>query len=493
MKDVAIFALTTGGLVQIQRITHERAPLSMMVVGRGSERLSISDRYDDFVYPGGGPVERFFGPFPKGGFRLEVSDPINSGDSWQLAAFMAHAVLADEACHLCRDVDEADTILCLTGLVDFDGLVGGVGHIPEKLHAARSKLNEWQAAGRSPIIVVPSGPDHERALAADITEGISVLAGINVADLGRDFGIPFGQGEIAAVEAVQPQPKRRRPGELVLMALVLAVGAYVFLSQPEPAPPPVKVARETPPPEKPPEIKPTVVKPPVAKPPPVKSSTVIPAVEKPAIPLAPAIKLPEPNIQVSAPPKPNPPIPKARRTPPVQELFTPKPTIPKPTRPKAVAAPPTTQPPPPPNPVSLAVLERHAPHGYQCEHVYFGKAQADVLAVPLLGPQQAKPSEGLSLCGLLLRMELGEMPVYAMVKVEMLQGRMVGTRHPPSDLSGRRLVKGRRDWSIDLPFLGTGPVRYRLTLVTSTKPIRDDRPADGGELKTASLLHEISR
>ena len=65
MKDVAIFALTTGGLVQIQRITHERAPLSMMVVGRGSERLSISDRYDDFVYPGGGPVERFFGPFPK--------------------------------------------------------------------------------------------------------------------------------------------------------------------------------------------------------------------------------------------------------------------------------------------------------------------------------------------------------------------------------------------------------------------------------------------
>lgn len=75
MTAFAIFALTTAGPVQIQRISRERAPLSMMVLGRGSERLAISDRYDDFVYPGGGPVEKFFGPFPEGGFRLEVSAP----------------------------------------------------------------------------------------------------------------------------------------------------------------------------------------------------------------------------------------------------------------------------------------------------------------------------------------------------------------------------------------------------------------------------------
>ena len=49
------------------------------------------------------------------------------GDSWQLAAFAAHAVLVADDCSLCREVEGPDSIVCLSGLVDLDGQVGGVG------------------------------------------------------------------------------------------------------------------------------------------------------------------------------------------------------------------------------------------------------------------------------------------------------------------------------------------------------------------------------
>ncbi len=49
------------------------------------------------------------------------------GDSWQLAAFVAHAVLVADDCSLCREVEGADLIVCLSSLVDLDGQAGDVG------------------------------------------------------------------------------------------------------------------------------------------------------------------------------------------------------------------------------------------------------------------------------------------------------------------------------------------------------------------------------
>ncbi|MDP6829874.1 MAG: hypothetical protein QF512_02835 [Alphaproteobacteria bacterium] len=438
MTAFAIFVMTTGGLVQIQRITRERAPLSMMVLGRGSERLPVSERYDDFVYPGGGPVERFLGPFPDGGFRLEVSGPIDSGDSWQLAAFIAHAVLAAEDCSLCREVEEADKIVCLTGLVDFDGAVGGVGHIPEKLHAVEARLREWVAGGVAPLLAVPRGADHERLLNADPPEGVPILAAANVGELCQHLGIALASVEPTS-EPVSGKPKRRWPYAALLF--VLAAGTVLLFSQtpsndvadikaPLPAP---KVVSISPPPPNP-EVKPD------AKPAP-----------KPRMPGNDAAKPSVSRQAVNAIPLPS--------------------KLP-----------------------ALGVIERHAPPGQGCAQIYFGQAEADTRPVPLAAPGRFKSSGGDSLCGILLRIELGGEELYAMVALDIEEGRLVGALRPPPDLSGRRLVTGRRDWALDLPHRirgDRGIVRYRLTLTISDRPIRAGQGEDAGQRRSISLRHEV--
>ena len=448
MTQIAIFILTTGGLVQIQRITRERAPLSMMVLGRGSERLAVSDRYDDFVYPGGGPVERFFGPFPEGGFRLEVSAPIDSGDSWQLAAFMAHAVLAAEDCTLCREADEAELIVCLTGLVDFDGHVGGVGHIPEKLQAAEPQLVEWSAGETAPLIVVPDGPDYERLLTIDPPAGASRRAA-NIGDVCKMIGVKPPAAAMVAPESVEPKSKSRRRWIWPLMAVIAAIAVLLLL-------PSEKITEVKPPPKvvkaAPPEPKPPVAAPRAKPPPKMRAAAKAPAVEQPS----------------------------------------PKPSVPK-TKPKPVTTardlvPPAKLP-------AIAVLERYAPAGQGCDQIYFGKARAVMHPVPVVEPGRFKASAGAGLCGVLLRIELGAEERYAQVNLEILEGRLVGALRPPGDLSGRRLVTGQRDWSLDLPHRGVGSVRYRLPLTTSQTPIRAGGAVnkEKGARRSISLLHEVLR
>ena len=150
----------------------------------------------------------------------------------------------------------------------------------------------------------------------------------------------------------------------------------------------------------------------------------------------------------------------------------------------------------PPPPVEakkprLSVWERHAPPDQVCTAVYFGRAQARLVPVPLAAPNRFKTSQADTLCGLLLRIELGEVETYATVNLETLAGRLVGIMHPPPLLSGRRLVTGRHDWPVDLPH-GTGEgVRYRLSLTTSTSLIRYRTQPETG--KTISLEHEVRR
>ncbi|MFP6775110.1 MAG: hypothetical protein VCE74_22685 [Alphaproteobacteria bacterium] len=454
MTAFAIFALTTAGPVQIQRISRERAPLSMMVLGRGSERLAISDRYDDFVYPGGGPVEKFFGPFPEGGFRLEVSAPIDSGDSWQLAAFMAHAVVGAGQHSLCREVAEAERILCLTGTVDYDGQIGVVGHIAEKMQALDSERGQWGDGPPTrpvePLVVVPRGEDFDHLAARDATPGLAVRGAGSVVKLCRELDIPLAPAGIAATDtppAIKPETPRRSGiwkwslSALVLLAAAIAVFSPESRRPPEQAPlPPPTAKREV------------AAKVPVT----------------PTTPVAPTTPV-TPPVTKAAAKKPAKADPPARKEPA-------KPAVPLTAEVK---------------PPRLGILERHAPEGQPCTAVYFGKAQAELRPVPVADGDRFKTSQGKRLCGLLLRIELGGEETYAVVNLETLSGRLVGALRPPPDLSGRRLVKGRPDWKLDLPHGSGEPVRYTLSLIVGPTAIRHNVQPAGG--RTISLHHEVQR
>ena len=119
---VGVYIGTTDGPVQIERISNEPVDLTEVFVGRDiSHPLPISDAYESFVQRGR-PVERLFGPFEFQAFRMDLSAPVNSGDSWQLAALVAHGLA--KASRLANSDDEPKEIVWLTGRVDADDRVG---------------------------------------------------------------------------------------------------------------------------------------------------------------------------------------------------------------------------------------------------------------------------------------------------------------------------------------------------------------------------------
>jgi hypothetical protein len=185
VSRIAVFVATTNGPVRIERITRERAPQSMVCLRRSSTVLPISAAYDSFVRYGSGVIEKTFGPFEDGAFRLDVSDPIETGESWQLGAFVAHA-LGDG---LAGVQDTADSIVWLTGQVDCDLAVGSVGHLAEKVHASREAISAWIALGRSVTMIVHDGADRDAVVAAGVPEGAGLVAVKTAADALRALGL----------------------------------------------------------------------------------------------------------------------------------------------------------------------------------------------------------------------------------------------------------------------------------------------------------------
>jgi hypothetical protein len=158
VTSYAVYVATTEGPVQIQRITREPAPRCAVCLGRTTKVLPISGAYDAFVRPPSGVIEREFGPFEPGAFRLDVSAPIGGGESWQLAFFVAHA-LAGEApagqSRLAGSEAEADAVLWFTGRVDHDLVVGAVDHVARKLQASGEAFERWRARGLPVTLFVP--------------------------------------------------------------------------------------------------------------------------------------------------------------------------------------------------------------------------------------------------------------------------------------------------------------------------------------------------
>lgn len=229
MKSTAIFVATTGGPVRITRITRERAPRSMVCLKRSSTVLPISGAYDGFVRLGSGVIEKFFGPFEDGAFRLDVSDVIDAGQSWQLGFVVAHALTASG--HYLAAEEEAQRVVWVTGEVDCDFAVGSVGHIAEKIHAARTALSSWIRAGREVILIVPEGQDHADAQAMGLPDGVRLLAVRSASEALKSLQIDLPENAPLTrnrVPAVRPAPKE--PTRWVASGLAAASVAAIALA-----------------------------------------------------------------------------------------------------------------------------------------------------------------------------------------------------------------------------------------------------------------------
>ncbi len=166
---IRVYVGTTEGPVAIERITREAAPNSAMCIERSTREATASAGYEAFVKQPSGVIERELGPYPPGAFRLDVSSDIGDGESWQLGVFVAHALAAEG--WLAEHHEDADAALWLTGEVANDLEVRPVGHVPDKLRAARAELEALVARSMPVTMIVPAANrDHlDRAeLAPDI-------------------------------------------------------------------------------------------------------------------------------------------------------------------------------------------------------------------------------------------------------------------------------------------------------------------------------------
>jgi len=84
---------TTAGPVEVLLLTEEDPAIgrSVACIGGGTQTADIDAAYNAFVARATGVVERLFG-HPC--YRLDVSDRIDAGSSWQLGVLTAHALRA---------------------------------------------------------------------------------------------------------------------------------------------------------------------------------------------------------------------------------------------------------------------------------------------------------------------------------------------------------------------------------------------------------------
>lgn len=227
MRRLAVFIGTTAGPVAIERITHEPAARASLVCqGRSARQLALSDGYDSFVAPGIGAVARAFGPFADGGFRMDLSAPVSGGDSWQFAAFVAHAVHADPDAALASSVDEADAVVWLTGAVDYDFAVGAVDHVPEKLYAANDAFAAWLGEDRPVVLLLPEDGGAGSADGA-LPDGVVCHGVATAGEACRLLGLTLPPSMAAGVhdedgEASLPAQRPRRRGRFALAVSLLA-------------------------------------------------------------------------------------------------------------------------------------------------------------------------------------------------------------------------------------------------------------------------------
>jgi hypothetical protein len=430
MKRFAIFVATTEGPVRVERITRERAPQSMVCLNRSSTVLPISAAYDSFVRPGSGVIERTFGPFEPGAFRLDVSAPIETGESWQLGFFVAHALCASPNGGLLESPDQADAVLWITGLVDCDLGVGPVGHLAEKMHASRGPMSAWRESGRPVSLFVPDGADHDALFAAGVPAGAQVIPVRSASDVLSALGLVTAS-PVPPKNTLPAYPAtvKRAPARLLAGGFVVSAAAAFALSQWSGAPP--------------------------------SASEHLEALKTPLSAVAPV-------IVVSLPPAAAAPL---AATPEPHTDATPA-TVP------AASGP------------NILIVERRAPAGRTCAEVQFGSVAA--VEVPVT-PAETEPGSSVlrGLCGLGVAVDNGDQPRFVAVNVDAVTGKLLYGTVRPDLFGGQTAFGGRHEWAIDLPRRLPGPFEIRVTAISGLQPVTASNDTDPQPVAPVVLRHRV--
>lgn len=152
-QKVRVLIATTAGPVEIESINDETAELGGFVacIAGGTSTAAFDRDYRAFVAARTGIIARFFG---NDLFRLDVSHQIDTGLSWQLPVFIAHALHSID-CLAHKDQD-AGTVLVATGAIRvLDQSIVSVGFVNEKVRLAFDTFRKSKIEKKNSIIIWP--------------------------------------------------------------------------------------------------------------------------------------------------------------------------------------------------------------------------------------------------------------------------------------------------------------------------------------------------
>ena len=205
MTRFAVFVPTTHGPALVERITVlSRLDQSLVCLGKSSDKLGhMSHGYDAFVKPGTGVIARAFPASEAGAYRLDVSGDVDRGDSWQLAAFLAHAIRESPDHGLAESEEAAEAVVWATGRVQYDYTLGAVESVGEKCATSRSAFERWAKRGLPVFLLAPGGRNRDELQATGPPPGFEVHGVEGVWDACRRVGLKPGAAAAAtAVGAV---------------------------------------------------------------------------------------------------------------------------------------------------------------------------------------------------------------------------------------------------------------------------------------------------
>jgi hypothetical protein len=376
-----------------------------MCIGRSTREATASAGYEAFVKQPSGVIERELGPFAPGAFRLDVSADIGDGESWQLGVFVAHALAAEG--RLAEYHEDADAALWLTGEVANDLEVRPVGHVPDKLRAARAELDALAADGTPATLIVPAANrdylDH-----AELPPAVARIAVSRTDDALAAAGLPLrasragDDGDTRVILAPPPRgqtrARRRRwvyPA-LALLILAAAAASYPFAQR-------------------------------------FLASDSSGVATKP---------MPSVSTQVEVRPS-------------ATETATPR---------AAPAAPPRPE-------IGFVIRERRAPAGATCAAVHLRRVTAEMVDVRRAAPGRFSASRHDGLCGLQFVVRNSGAPAYVAAFTTMVSGGFVDAGPAPDMVRGASPFEGETSWAVDVARRLDGPIDYRLIVLVSDRPV----------------------
>jgi AAA ATPase domain len=191
----AVVIPTTSGPVLIVSLREEAPEVgrSTVCINKTIHQAGIALDYNKFVKQPTGLVHRLFGKAPFPVYRLDVSNQIEAGSSWQLAVLVAHA-LRESGDRLDEDNGKGSDLIWATGEVSpLNYAVKGVGHVAEKLRNSRPLIEEALLARRRANIFVPA--DNQPNIDRDISEwlvqnGLELKAVTSIDEVFKCLALP---------------------------------------------------------------------------------------------------------------------------------------------------------------------------------------------------------------------------------------------------------------------------------------------------------------